>query len=953
MNLKFFLIFFQIFLAKSIRKLNNAYEIKIITEGDGSQIILSSDEFKPDKVLMNGVVQEVSTIYYLVYQEINNFTIIWEKMPKCSGMFEYSTGIVSIDLSNFDSSQLIDISKMFRECRNLRYINFTNFDVSLVENMTQLFYGCTKLTSLDLSNFYTFSAISMESMFQGADSLISLDLRAFDTSFVTNMKNMFNGCKSLKYINLISFVENQNLVIENIFSDDINNLIYCIDEENAPMINQALKWTNFRNDCENPYFIEEKTNENNCEDNNCENEVKTKESEIMKYNDKDIEILSSNILSDSEISSSYSQADYINIKSPSEIVFEKSQEILFDEPTEFDEEENGNEIKNLKEFILNNFDSIVSNIINGTKEDVIGEYNNITYQITTTENQKNNNYTNISTINLGECEEKLKGVYGIDPNISLIILKIDYNVPYLLIPLIGYEVYHPINKSKLDLNYCNDSLIKLNIPVTINEDKIYIYDPNSEYYNDECFAYTTENGTDIILNDRKNEFTDNNLSLCENNCTFKGYDSDTNKALCECEIKIDINTIYEMLSEGNILSNYFNSTDSSSLNIGTMKCISLLFSKNGLLKNLGSYILIFTILLFIISIVIFYKCGYQIIQNKINDILDLKIKYKNNTDIFELKKKIYNKKNNIKKRKKSNLSNPNKKKKKNNISHFNYKSKKKDSSYSNIPFSKTDLKNTKVLINNDKESMVVYKSKISNSREKNYNNKINLKEFEINSFSYEEAFELDKRRYHEYYFSLIKTKVPFLLAFYPIDDYNIQIIKICLFFQFFIIYIAVNTFFFNESTIHQIYKDGGKYNFLYFFPQIIYSFIICYISTSFIKYFSLSENNLLELKRETNPNKIYDKANNTKTCLIIKYILFFIINFVFLIFFWFYLSSFCAVYNNTQIYVIINALLSFIISIIYVFIFNIFPTIFRIISLKEKNSINISFYKISKIIQLM
>ena len=664
MNLKFCLIFFQIFLAKSIRKLNNAYEIKIITEGDGSQIILSSDEFKPDKVLMNGVVQEVSTIYYLVYQEINNFTIIWEKMPKCSGMFEYSTGIVSIDLSNFDSSQLIDISKMFRECRNLRYINFTNFDVSLVENMTQLFYGCTKLTSLDLSNFYTFSAISMESMFQGADSLISLDLRAFDTSFVTNMKNMFNGCKSLKYINLISFVENQNLVIENIFSDDINNLIYCIDEENAPMINQALKWTNFRNDCENPYFIEEKTNENNCEDNNCENEVRTKESEIMKYNDKDIEILSSNILSDSEISSSYSQADYINIKSPSEIVFEKSQEILFDEPTEFDEEENGNEIKNLKEFILNNFDSIVSNIINGTKEDVIGEYNNITYQITTTENQKNNNYTNISTINLGECEEKLKGVYGIDPNISLIILKIDYNVPYLLIPLIGYEVYHPINKSKLDLNYCNDSLIKLNIPVTIDEDKIYIYDPNSDYYNDECFAYTTENGTDIILNDRKNEFTDNNLSLCENNCTFKGYDSDTNKALCECEIKIDINTIYEMLSEGNILSNYFNSTDSNSLNIGTMKCISLLFSKNGLLKNLGSYILIFTILLFIISIVIFYKCGYQIIQNKINDILDLKIKYKNNTDIFELKKKIYNKKNNIKKRKKSNLSNPNKKKKK-------------------------------------------------------------------------------------------------------------------------------------------------------------------------------------------------------------------------------------------------------------------------------------------------
>ena len=46
--------------------------------------------------------------------------------------------------------------------------------------------------------------------------------------------------------------------------------------------------------------------------------------------------------------------------------------------------------------------------MNGTKQDLIAEYKDITYQITTSANQNNGTYNNISTINLGECEDKLK-----------------------------------------------------------------------------------------------------------------------------------------------------------------------------------------------------------------------------------------------------------------------------------------------------------------------------------------------------------------------------------------------------------------------------------------------------------------------------------------------------------------------------------------------------------------
>ena len=193
---------------------------------------------------------------------------------------------------------------------------------------------------------------------------------------------------------------------------------------------------------------------------------------------------------------------------------------------------------------LDNFREIISDFnVSEKKEDIITTKGNIQFQITTSDNQKNNTNKNTSTIDLGDCEKILKEVYDIDKSLPLIIFKIDYFSPDSLIPIIGYEIYHPLNKSKLDLKYCEDILIKLNIPVNIDESKLFKYDPNSEFYNDNCFSYTTENGTDIILNDRKQEFSDNNLSLCENNCNYNGYNKDSKQSSCDCEVKNKIDSI--------------------------------------------------------------------------------------------------------------------------------------------------------------------------------------------------------------------------------------------------------------------------------------------------------------------------------------------------------------------------------------------------------------------------
>ena len=89
----------------------------------------------------------------------------------------------------------------------------------------------------------------------------------------------------------------------------------------------------------------------------------------------------------------------------------------------------------------------------------------------------------------------------------------------------------------------------------------------------------------------------------------------------------------------------------------------------------------------------------------------------------------------------------------------------------------------------------------------------------------------------------------------------------------------------------------------------------------------------------------------TRKCIVIKYITFFCLGLVFLFFFWYYLSSFGAVYQNTQVYIIINTSICLGISLLYPFIINILPVIFRMYALSNKNSKYI--YNISKILQFI
>ena len=116
---------------------------------------------------------------------------------------------------------------MFTGCSSLTSINLSNFNTSQVTEMFGMFAGCSSLTSLELSNFDTSQVQNMNYMFYKCSSLISLDLSNFNTSIVRKMNNMFSGCINLEYINLANFDERKIESQDYIFSNVQANVVIC------------------------------------------------------------------------------------------------------------------------------------------------------------------------------------------------------------------------------------------------------------------------------------------------------------------------------------------------------------------------------------------------------------------------------------------------------------------------------------------------------------------------------------------------------------------------------------------------------------------------------------------------------------------------------------------------------------------------------------------------------
>ena len=406
------------------------------------------------------------------------------------------------------------------------------------------------------------------------------------------------------------------------------------------------------------------------------------------------------------------------------------------------------------------------------------------------------------------------------------------------------------------------------------------------------------------------------MTLCEENCELIDYNYTNKKAKCSCDIKINLPNIETIKFDKDLLKKSFIDINNM-MNLKIIKCYKKVFKLINLKNNLGFFINVGIYFLFFIMSITFLTKSWKKLYLDIKEIIIAKENIKvnkhniNNNNIVIRKKKNRNKKRiSSKKLEKKYISN--------------------SSSYKNNLFNK-----------NHKKKNITNDLMLGNNIKKK--NILEYKDYELNSLDFNEAIIVDRRNLFQYYISTLKINNLLIFSFLPIDDYNVMIIKNFLFFFFFTLNLTVNALFFNDDTMHKIYIDEGKFNLIYQIPQIIYSSIISGIVNTLIKYLSLSQDNIMDLKHAhiSNLKKQYEQLLlNLK----LKFSLFFILTYLFLMFFLYYISCFCGIYQNTQNHLLKDSIIGFVLSLLDPLWQILLLGILRIYALKRKKECLYKFY---------
>ena len=603
-----------------------------------------------------------------------------------------------------------------------------------------------------------------------------------------------------------------------------------------------------------------------------------------------------------------------------------------------------------------------------------GEGNTL-FQITTSDNELKalqgnlTDYSGETIIDLGDCENTLRKQYQINNSLGLIIKKSE-ELTSTSDRNLKYEIYHPITKEKLNLSYCEDITIDVYIPINITNDILElheeyislgydIFDINDKFYNDICTPFQNKNGTDVLLSDRINDYYNEDNTGCQSGCEYSSYDKNNQFLKCECKVvneDIDIKNANKF-SKG-ILKAFYDILKNS--NYKVLKCYNFVFNSEFFKKNIGSCIVIGLFAIYTSFGIIFTIKGItplkKDIYKEINDKYNIITEGPKNMGNFPPKRKSHiitksQVKRNLNKSK--TLMNTNHKNIDinitNNIDNLKEINEEKLITTSEGEKERINLKNSDTnkeeikTIDKINEKEKKGEKEIQNS-EQNKKDIIKLDDLDLNNLEYEKAIEFDKRTFIQLYWNKLKNNHIIIYTFFSFNDFNLVHIKIIRFIFIVCTNMTMNIFFFVDSSMHKIYVDYGKYNIIGQIPQIVYSSIVSFIIETLIGFLSSTDNYIYKIRqlKEYKPEILTKMIKSIK----IKIIIFFIITFVFLSFYWYWISSFCAVYNNTQGIYFKDFFTSFGLDLAYPFIIQLPITFIRKLILRKKTKIGSLLYKV-------
>ena len=146
--------------------------------------------------------------------DVSHFNM--EKAASINNMF-YGTPVEVIDTSKWNAKNIKTMDSVFRGCGKLKSVDLTGIDTSKVTTLSFLFDGCERLADIKgLSDFNTSNVTDMTGMFAGMNAITELDISNFDTSKVvkfgestpvdaiihTGQPGIFHNCSNLRTLRI-------------------------------------------------------------------------------------------------------------------------------------------------------------------------------------------------------------------------------------------------------------------------------------------------------------------------------------------------------------------------------------------------------------------------------------------------------------------------------------------------------------------------------------------------------------------------------------------------------------------------------------------------------------------------------------------------------------------------------------------------------------------------------
>ena len=166
--------------------------------------IKEADKKKIDKIFNTGLVKNANSAFRGIEGDSFDGSTFGPAMSSVTSLFLAfdNSGLKQINVSNWDTSNVTNMSNTFSHCELLTSIDVSKWNTSKVTNMEGMFVDCNLLASVDVSKWNTSKVTDMASMFSICGTLRSIDVSKWNTSNVTDISGMFFGCGSLHSVDI-------------------------------------------------------------------------------------------------------------------------------------------------------------------------------------------------------------------------------------------------------------------------------------------------------------------------------------------------------------------------------------------------------------------------------------------------------------------------------------------------------------------------------------------------------------------------------------------------------------------------------------------------------------------------------------------------------------------------------------------------------------------------------